>query len=80
MIDYIKNIPKKGPWDLEEFSLFFEELDKSNEVSDEDKKKFYDILIRYRRIPLLRKRIKEWLDDLDKERANLSKDDFYKSF
>lgn len=80
MIDYIKNIPKKDPRGVEEFILFFEELDKSNEVSDADKKKFYDILIRYRRIPLLRKRIKEWLDDLDKERANLSKDDFYKSF
>ncbi len=48
----------------------FKEIDKLNE---DDKKRFYDILIKYAGIPLLREKIREWLKKLDDERENLSK-------
>lgn len=57
----------------------FHELDKSDAVSEEEKKEFYDTLIECTGIHFIRTKIREWLQKLDREKEALRDDDYISS-
>ena len=63
----------------QEVGGFFKSVDRSNKITDDERKAFYDSQIKAAKIPELMEQIRKTLDDLDKKRAALKEDDFIDS-
>ena len=63
----------------QEVGVFFESVDRSNKITDDERKVFYDSQIKAAKISELTKQLRKTLADLDKKRDALENDDFIDS-
>lgn len=73
MYNIAKNIG--APQNSISIVINFDDIDATSAISEDDKKKFYEIWIRHFDIPLVRQKIKELLEQLDRKNENLKKKD-----
>ena len=59
--------------------VFLSEIDSSKLLTDEERTELYTGLAETAEIPKIRAAIRDWLQKLDEERANLQRDDFLKN-
>lgn len=74
--DYIASYVRKT-WHY--YSLSFNQIDSSPFLTDEERTNLYATLVKAAGIPELRAAIRDWLQKLDEQRANLQQDDFLES-
>lgn len=77
---FMNNIVQTGLFeDVGDHFISFEDVDATSTISEEDKKRFYEILIQHTNIPLLREKIVEWLKQLNRKKKNFTNDDYIDS-
>ena len=59
--------------------ISFEEIDSSERLTDEERAKLYAELAKFPTVAGMCAAIRDWLQKLDEERANLQRDDFLES-